>query len=123
MIQHFISPPNEINKFIKNVKKIINADTFDPKKHFILAKRKNDFSNTIYSNQNTLLYLNYNHNDVINEINQLTISDYYETIMDVVGNECLLYVFKKKIKGEDIYIKLTIKNDKIIFCISFHISS
>ena len=53
----------------------------------------------------------------------LSYDDYYETIMDVMYDNVLLYVFKKVIKNELIYIKLTIKNEKIIVCISFHISN
>lgn len=122
MDQHFKSEKSEIEKFLKNIKKIINDEKFDISKQFILDKRKNDFSNSIYSNLNTILYLQYSLKDVVNELKELTFQDYYETIIDVVGKECLLYVFKKKIKGENIYIKLTIRREKIIFCISFHIS-
>lgn len=79
-------------------------------------------SNSIYSNTQTMLLLGYNINDVISEINSLRYEDYYETIIDVVGNENLLYVFKKKIQDYLIYIKLSIRKEKIIFCISFHVS-
>lgn len=122
MEQHFKSEKSQIEKFLKKIKKIINDEKFDINKQFILDKRKNDFSNSIYSNLNTILYLQYSLKDVVNELKELTFQDYYETIIDVVGKECLLYVFKKKIKGENIYIKLTIRREKIIFCISFHIS-
>ena len=47
-----------------------------------------------------MLLLGYNIKDVISEINSLRYEDYYETIIDVVGNENLLYVFKKKIQEQ-----------------------
>ena len=101
---------------------IICSEDFDLNKHFILKKRKNDLSDNIYTNINTLQLLNYNTEDIIRELKNLSIDDYYETIIDTIGNECLLYAFIKKIKEEKIYIKLTIRNNKIIFCISFHVS-
>ena len=79
-------------------------------------------SNDIHTNYNTLILLNYNIEDIIRELKDLTVDDYYETIMDCIGTDCLLYVFVKEIKEEKIYIKLTIRNNKIIFCISFHVS-
>lgn len=87
-----------------------------------MDKRKNDLSNSIYTNTQTLLLLGYRSEDIINEINLLTYEDYYETIIDVVGNEVLLYVFKKLIQNYLIYIKLSIRKNNIIFCISFHVS-
>lgn len=122
MQQHFHSQVNDINKFLKDLKEIINREDFDYKKHFILKKRNNDLSDDIHTNYNTLMLLNYTTEDIIRELKDLTVDDYYETIMDCIGTDCLLYVFIKKIKEVKIYIKLTIRNNKIIFCISFHVS-
>lgn len=85
-------------------------------------ERKQDLEETIYSNLSTQILLNYDIDDIINEISLLEYEDYYETILDVVGDNLLLYVFKKVIKDYEIYIKITLKNDKIIICFSFHIS-
>ena len=122
MQQHFQSRPQDVEKFLKKMKEIICREDFDLNKHFILKKRKNDLSDNIYTNINTLQLLNYNTEDIIRELKNLSVNDYYETIIDTIGNECLLYAFIKKIKEEKIYIKLTIRNNKIIFCISFHVS-
>lgn len=122
MQQHFQSRPHDVEKFLKKMNEIICSKDFDINKHFILKKRKNDLSDNIYTNINTLQLLNYNTEDIIRELKNLSINDYYETIIDTIGNECLLYAFIKKIKEEKIYIKLTIRNNKIIFCISFHVS-
>lgn len=122
MTQHFQSKRNDVVKILKQVKEIIAAEDFDCKKQIILSKRKNDNEPGIYNNTNTMLLLDYNIEDVVKELELLTVDDYYETIMDVVGSELLLYVFKKYIKNYLIYIKFSIRNNKIIFLISFHVS-
>ena len=40
MQQHFHSQVNDVNKFLKELKEIINNENFDPNKHFILKKEK-----------------------------------------------------------------------------------
>ena len=122
MIQHFQSNKNDIKKVLKELKGIINDEDFDYKTQIVLDKRKNDLELGVYSNQNTMLLLDYNIEDIARELSLLTRDDYYETIIDVVGSELLLYVFKKKIKGYLIYIKFSIRRNKIIFLISFHVS-
>lgn len=109
-------------KFLKQLNDIINSKSFNPKKDFFFKNRKNDLDNSLYTNLSTLLLIGYDNNDVINEIKILKYEEYYETIIDVVGNEGLLYVFKRLIQGYLIYIKLSIRNNKIIVCYSFHIS-
>lgn len=112
-----------MDSFLKKIRFIVNNENFKLEVNFKLLKRSNDLSNSIYTNYNTLMILNYKLEDVINEICMLNNDDYYETIMDVLYDNILLYVFKKVIKENLIYIKLTIENEKIIVCISFHISN
>lgn len=122
MDQHFQSKKSDIEKLLKDVRDIVNDKDFNYKKQFILETRRNDLEPGIYSNRNSMLLLDYDIEDVVKEIALLTYDDYYETIIDVVGNELLLYVFKKQIKNYLIYIKFSIRRNKIIFCISFHVS-
>lgn len=122
MTQHFRSKKNDIEKVLKELNKIINDADFNYKTQIVLDKRKNDLEPGIYTNQNTMLLLDYNNEDVARELSLLTIEDYHETIIDVVGSEVLLYVFKKVIKGYLIYIKFAIRRNKVIFLISFHVS-
>lgn len=68
------------------------------------------------------MLLKYNNDDIINELYSLTYNEYKQTIIDVVGIEVFLYVFLKKIKDYLIYIKFSIRNNKIIVLISFHVS-
>ena len=66
--------------------------------------------------------LNYDKEDVIEEISKLKIENYIETCIDRIDNTLpQLFVFGKKIQGKDIYIKIKIRNKlkHKIFCISF----
>ena len=122
MDQNFKSTKNEIERLLNKTKEIINDPCFDYKNQFILYERKNDFEANVYNNKSTMMLLSFDTIDLVREISQLEYKDYYETIVDVIGSEIFLYVFKKEIKGYLIYIKFSIRNNKIIFCISFHVS-
>lgn len=123
MNKHFHQSKQEIEKLLKKTKQIIYDPEFNPNTQFILMERKNDYEANIYNNKSTLLLLDFATKDIIEIIATLEYENYYQTIIDVVGLETLLYVFKKQIKGYLIYIKYSIRNDKIIFCISFHVSN
>lgn len=123
MNKHFHQSKQEIEKLLKKTKQIIYDPEFNPDTQFILMERKNDYEANIYNNKSTLLLLDFATKDIIEIIATLEYENYYQTIIDVVGLETLLYVFKKEIKGYLIYIKYSIRNDKIIFCISFHVSN
>ena len=120
--QHFISKKSDVEKFLKELKSIIYNENLDKNKQFFLLSRKNDLSTSMYANYNTLLLLNYNIDDIIKELSSLEYENYYETIIDSFGYEKLLYVFKKRKDNIIIYIKLSI-NNRIIKCVSFHISN
>ena len=123
MNKHFHQSKQEIEKLLKKTKQIIYDPEFNPNTQFILMERKNDYEANIYNNKSTLLLLDFATKDIIEIIATLEYENYYQTIIDVVGLETLLYVFKKEIKGYLIYIKYSIRNDKVIFCISFHVSN
>lgn len=122
MEQKIISSQSDVKKFLKKIHEIYNDSKFNINLNFIMEKRRNDLSTSIYSNINTMLLLDLQTVDVLNEILQLEVEDYKETILDCLGDLVFLFVFIKKIKGEKIYIKISIRNNRIIFCISFHIS-
>lgn len=112
-----------VKKFIKQISRITSDKSFNPNTQFYILKRKNDISQSLYTNTNTMLMFGYTSSDVLNEIKQLTANDYCESIIDLVSNNINLHVFKKKIQGENVYIKITVKNENKIICISFHISN
>lgn len=76
-----------------------------------------------YSTPYTLLDLDYDVNDVVQRLAELTVEEYSETLIDKDDvNPPLLFVFGKDINDRQIYIKLKIKDDPIkhVICVSFH---
>lgn len=73
-----------------------------------------------------MLELDYDTEDVFEELKSLTIEDYSESIVDNIADGFkIFYVFGKQINGRDIYIKVRIKQrrrtaDDFVFCVSFH---
>ncbi len=122
MNKKFYSQKSEVKKFLSSIKNIINSPNFNIDRNFIWQERLDDLEPGIYSNLAALSLLNYNDGDVIKEIASLKVEDYYETIIDTISDYVYLYVFKKIIKGYLIYIKLAVKNNRLIVCFSFHLS-
>jgi hypothetical protein len=70
---------------------------------------------------NTMLELEYNSEDIKEELLSLKTSDYIKTVRDKKRPESSDYwVFSKKVKGRDIYIKLKIYSVNKIHLMSFH---
>lgn len=70
-----------------------------------------------------MLDLDYDIEDVVNRLKELTVEEYSETKIDTDDvNPPLLFVFGKDINGKIIYIKLKIKGNqqKYVLCVSFH---
>lgn len=71
-----------------------------------------------------MLELEYDNQDVINEICSLSLLHYTTTIFDDKGRDTKpLFVFIKEIQKRQVYIKLRLKetnNDEKVVCISFH---
>lgn len=114
-----------IEDFLLEMKKILTNERFDIDKQFqFIQQREKDEPNDEYTNQNTLIELEYDRFDVVDELKRLTVKDYCETMYDTQADGiCFLHVFGKKIQKRDIYIKVRIKTDrygKRVFCISFH---
>ncbi|MBQ4232310.1 MAG: hypothetical protein II699_03445 [Lachnospiraceae bacterium] len=76
-----------------------------------------------HSTRFTLLDLNYDSNDVVDRIRELTVAEYSETLVDRDDiNPPRLFVFGKMINNKLVYIKLKVKGEprQRILCISFH---
>lgn len=73
--------------------------------------------------QRTLLALDFDKNDVLNQLLALEVSEYMETFIDDLDNSLPpFFAFAKVIKSRDVYIKVKIRdtqNNKV-FCVSFH---
>lgn len=83
-------------------------------------KRGQDPTST-YTTTNTMLDLNYDADDIKNELISLTTNEYIETIIDDADStRPPFWVFGKEVKRKDIYIKVKIKIANSVFCVSFH---
>lgn len=110
-----------VQELLNSVHKIIDDSDFNIDKHFRLIRSEKD--DVKHSTPYTLLDLEYDAEDVINTIRQLTVREYSETLFDRDDEHPpLLFVFGKEINQKTIYIKLKIKenNQKYILCVSFH---
>lgn len=121
---HIKSDKKRILEFLEELKSIITDENFDKDDDFVFIKKDkpNDYE---HSTKYTLLDLEYNTDDVINCLLELSIQDYSETLADRDDDKPpLLFVFGKDINGKEIYIKLKnkvkIDGNKSIVCVSFH---
>lgn len=114
------SLPNDINKFLNKVCRILQDTS-----NFILKRnRRNEKANPKYTTETCLLELEYDTEDVINEIKSLSLNHYYQTLFDDKGRgHQPIYVFIKTIQKKQVYIKIQLKErvdgEKVV-CISFH---
>ena len=91
--------------------RIIDDSSFDISSDFILIRsnKGDEYHSTPY----TIADLEFDSEDEVNTIRQLTIADYSETLLDKDDlKPPLLFVFGKDINQKPIYIKLKIKEKK-----------
>lgn len=104
-----------VEAFLSELKEVLSAKSFDIEKQLRIYPRP--------KNVETMVALNFSPLDVADCLLRLKVSNYYETIYDVIGKDDpkLLRVFGIDIKRQQIYIKLKIteKNRKVV-CVSFH---
>lgn len=124
-----ISSKRQVLAFLAEMQAILSAASFSPSCDFVFQmNRSTDDQNDEFTNANTLLALNYDHSDVLEELKRLTVEDYCESMVDnqVPGAFHVFYVFGKQIQGRQVYIKVRIKeraqarHARYVFCISFH---
>ena len=116
------SKKREVIAFLKELKEILENDTFDIDTNFTLIKKKKP-NDEEHSTPYTLLDLDYDVWDVVKRLKELTVSEYSETRIDKDDqNPLLLFVFGKDIKGKLVYVKLKIKGEqnRRVLCVSFH---
>ena len=115
-----------VESFLLKAHNILKDKSFDIRKNFYIQRLRTSYSeNNLYTNDSTLIELNYDSHDVINEIISLTVENYKETFIDdkpEMNNP--FYCFVKTINGKQVYIKFKISEvkNKQVFCISFHFS-
>lgn len=119
-----ISKRQEVLAFLEELKAFLKGNDFDIDHDLILIKKKK-VDEEEYSTPYTLLDLDYNSEDVVNRLKELTVAEYSETKIDKDDlNPPLLFVFGKDINRRLVYMKLKIKKKenlrKHILCVSFH---
>ena len=119
-----ISKRQEVVAFLEELKAFLKGNDFDIDHDLILIKKKK-IDDEEYSTPYTLLDLDYNSEDVVNRLKELTVAEYSETKIDKDDlNPPLLFVFGKDINRRLVYVKLKIKKKenlrKHILCVSFH---
>lgn len=89
----------------------------------ILLKKKNESPLDPYTTANTLAALDFDKADVCEQLKQLTVCEYAETIIDDRDATWpSFFVFYKNIQMRDVYIKVKIRDRQSgkVFCVSFH---
>ena len=124
---HMSSERSVVKDFLAQMNSVLSNDSFNIDRDFFFQRiRESDEPDDEYTNENTMLELGYDTSDVIEELKTLGLDDYSESIVDNVANGFeVFFVFGKKIRGRDIYIKVRMKHrrktqDEYVFCISFH---
>lgn len=117
-----LSKRRDVVIFLEEMKVLLGKEDFDIDSDFILIKKKKP-DDEEYSTPYTLLDLDYDVWDIIEQLKELTVAEYSETKIDRDDlNPPLLFVFGKIINKRLVYIKLKIKGEqkKYVLCVSFH---
>mgnify|MGYP000756516115 CR=1 FL=1 len=117
----------DVKDFLSQMNSIFSSDGFNIDRDFVFQRiREQDEPDDEFTNENTMLELDYDTEDVVEELKSLSIEDYSESIVDNVADGFkIFYVFGKQISEHDVYIKVRIKQrgrtaDDFVFCVSFH---
>ena len=98
------SSKREVSAFLEELKVFLKEDDFDIDTDFVLI-RKNKKDDMVHSTTYTLLDLDYDIEDVVDKLKELTVEEYSETKIDKDDmNPPLLFVFGKNINKKLIYI-------------------
>lgn len=117
------SKKKEVAAFLDELKTLLEKQDFNIDTDLILIRKKKTGEDQRFSTPYTLLDLDYDTDDVVEHLKELTVEMYSETKIDKDDlNPPLLFVFGKDINHKLVYVKLKIKGDKRrhILCVSFH---
>jgi len=114
----------KVEQFLAELKAILSSPNFNPASDLdILPKKKTEDMFDPYTTANTLIELDFDNEDVRNELLKIRVEDYAETLIDKI-NATLppFYVFYRNIQSREVYIKVKIRDNITgkVFCISFH---
>lgn len=113
-----------VEQFLSKLKTILESDKFVIERDLdILPKKRNESAKDLYTTTNTMAALEFDANDVCEELKAITVEDYAETMLDD-RNEATppFFVFYRNIQTRDVYIKVKIRDRATgkVFCVSFH---
>lgn len=126
MVSIFLSTQSkkgEVIAFLDELKLFLENADFDMNTDITLIKKRKQGEDCKYSTPYTLLDLDYDVEDVIERLKDLTVAEYSETKIDKDDlDPPLLFVFGKDINSKLVYIKLKIKGElqRHLLCVSFH---
>jgi hypothetical protein len=100
----YTAPLEELSSYLIELKHILTSETCELD---ILPKKKDEDPLDPFTTENTMLDLNYDKEDVRNQLLSLTEKDYVETIIDDKdSSRPSFWVFGKFIKSREVYIKV-----------------
>lgn len=113
-----------VEQFLSELKAILESDKFVIERDLdILPKKRNESAKDLYTTTNTMAALEFDANDVCEELKAITVEDYAETMLDD-RNEAAppFFVFYRNIQTRYVYIKVKIRDRATgkVFCVSFH---
>lgn len=117
------SKKREVIAFLNELKAILENADFDIDTDLTLISKKKQGDEQKYSTPYTLLDLDYDTEDVVERLKELTVAEYSETKIDKDDlNPPFLFVFGKDIYSKLVYVKLKMKGDqhRHVLCVSFH---
>lgn len=113
----YIATREQVREFIEELKEVLNSPHCDLD---ILPKKKGEESHDPYTTENTLIDLEYDTNDVKDELKKLTEKYYIETIKDNKNEDRPhFWVFGEEINLKEVYIKVKIKNRAKTKCFAY----
>ncbi len=112
----------EVSRFLAEMNRILEDENFNIDTNFRLIKSTKE--EIEYSTPFTLIDLEFDIFDVVNELKSLEVNHYSEAKLDEDDpNPPILLVFGKIIGGKEVYIKIKcrdINNIGQVICVSFH---
>lgn len=119
----FKSPIQEVEKFLKQLRNVLSASTFDIEQDIVLIQKRKPADQMRFSTPFTLVDLDFSVEDVVVVLKELELGDYSETLFDKKNDQPpLLFVFGKDLRGNTVYIKVKVKRVErdCVLCVSFH---
>ncbi len=93
----------------------------NPKGFLLQLSRFGEDPTDPFTTTNTLLALDYDEKDVISVVLGLSKQDYVKTVEDRKREHSPpFWIFEKLIQERSVYIKIKLRKEKNVFCMSFH---